>query len=155
MPRQIHDKIEMSYLVKEYMRKDVPTIDSDASALQASKLMVEKTAGHLIVLHNAKPAGIITERDLVSKLLAREKDPSKTKTSQLMSTPLITVDPDASVEEAVRTMVRHKVRRLAVVRDGIIYGMFTARDLAKNFNDYEDRVTKDIIKHMATFSLPF
>ena len=155
MPRQIHDKIEMSYLVKEYMRKDVPTIDSDASALQASKLMVEKTVGHLIVLHNAKPAGIITERDLVSKLLAREKDPSKTKTSQLMSTPLITVDPDASVEEAVRTMVRHKVRRLAVVRGGIIYGMFTARDLAKNFNDYEDRVTKDIIKHMATFSLPF
>ncbi len=145
----------MSYQVKEYMRKDVPTIDSDASALEASKLMMEKTVGHLIVLHNAKPTGIITERDLVSKLLAREKDPSKTKTSQLMSTPLITVDPDASVEEAVRTMVRHKVRRLSVVRDSVIYGMFTARDLAKNFNDYEDRVTKDIIKHMAAFSLPF
>ena len=109
------------------MRKDVPTINSDASALQASKLMMEKTVGHLIVLHNAKPTDIITERDWVSKLLARERDPSKTKTLQLMSTPSITVDLNASVEEAVRTMVRHNARRLAVVRNGIIYGMFTAR----------------------------
>ena len=145
----------MSYLIKDYMIKEIATIDVENSAAEASKMMLDKVVGYLIVLENGQPAGIVTEKDLVLKVMAKEKEPSKVKASEIMSTPLITIDPDATVEDAVKTMVQHGIRRLPVVRDSIIYGMFTSRDLAKHFNEYEDRITKDIIRSMSMVSLPF
>ena len=145
----------MSYRIKDYMRKNIITVDAEASASTASKTMMENIVGYLIVLQNDQPAGIVTERDLVLKVMAKEREPLKVKVSEVMSTPLVTIDPDASVEDAVKTMVEHGIRRLPVVREGIIYGIFTARDLARHFNEYEDRVTKDIIRSMSMISLPF
>ena len=145
----------MSYRIKSYMRKNIVTVDAEASAAAASKTMKQNSVGHLIVLKNDRPAGIVTERDLVMKVMADERDPSKVKVSEFMSTSLITIDPDASVEDAVKIMVEKGIRRLPVVRDGILYGMFTARDLAQHFNEYEDRVTNDIIRSMSMLSLPY
>lgn len=145
----------MSYRVRDYMRKDFPTVDIEASAAEASKTMAEKGFGCLIVLRKSAPVGIVTERDLVMKVMAKGKDPSETRVSECMSAPLITVDIDASIEETVQTMAKNGIRRLPVVHGSIIYGMFTARDLAKHFNEYEDRVTKDIVKNMSIISLPF
>lgn len=134
----------MSYRIKDYMRRDIAKVDVESSAVDASKLMPEKSVGYLIALKNDQPVDIVTERDL-----------SKTKVSEFMSAPLITIDVDASLEDAVKTMLEHGIRRLPVVRGSIIYGMFTARDLAKHFNEYEDRVTRDIIRGIAFISLPF
>jgi CBS domain-containing protein len=143
----------MSYLIKDYMRKDIVTIDVGASAAEASKIMTDKNVGYTVVLEKGQPAGIITERDLVRKVMAKGKDPSKVEVGELMSTPLISIDPDATVEEAVKTMAKNGIRKLPVVRSKIMYGIFTTRDLAKNFNKYEDRVTRDIIRNC--YSLPF
>jgi len=148
-------EIEMSYHVKDYMRKDIVTLDTGASAFEASKKMAEKDVGYIIVLERGQPVGIVTERDLVMKIMAKEKDPLKTKIYECMSTPLITIDVDATVEEAVKTMATYGIRRLPVVHENIIYGVFTARDLAKHFSEYEDKVAKDIIWRMAVFSFPF
>lgn len=145
----------MSYRVKDYMMKDIVTADTSASAAEASRIMMEKDVSYLIVLEKGQPVGIVTALDLVLKVMAKEKEPSKVKISEIMSVPLITIDPDATIEEAVNTMVKYGMRRLAVVRNNIIYGMFTARDLAKHFNEFEDKLTKDIIRGMAGFSLPF
>lgn len=68
---------------------------------------------------------------------------------------LITIDPDASVSEAVRVMAKHGIRKLPVSRSNVLYGIFTARDVAKHFNEYEDRLTTDILKGMFTLSKPF
>lgn len=73
----------------------------------------------------------------------------------LMSQPLVTVDPDATVEEAMKIMAKHGIRKLPVVRDTILYRIFTARDLAKHFHEYEDRVAREKIRGMSLFSLPF
>jgi CBS domain-containing protein len=143
----------MSFKIRDYMRKDIVTADDGVSALEASKLMAEKGIGYLIVLKKAQPVGIVTERDIVHKVIAKEKAPSKVKVSECMSSPLITIDPDASIEDAVNTMVKNGVRRLPVVKGTIIYGIFTSRDLAKHFNEYEDSLTRDIIKGCA--GLPF
>jgi CBS domain-containing protein len=134
----------MSYLVKDYMRKDVVTVDSGASALEASKIMTGKNSGYVIILEKSKPVGIVTEKDLVAKVLAKEKNPLNTKVSEVMSVPLITVNLDATIEDAVRTMAKHRIRRLPIARNSIIYGIFTTRDLARNFSKYEDRITKDL-----------
>ncbi|MCS7096936.1 MAG: CBS domain-containing protein [Candidatus Methanomethylicia archaeon] len=145
----------MSYLVKNYMRKDVYTIDSESTALEASKNMLEKNSGYLIVLEKNKPVGVVTERDLVFKVMALGKDPSKIKVKEIMSQPIVTIDPDATLDEAVDLMVKYDLRRIPVVRGGIIYGIFTTRDLAKHFKEYEEKILRDIIRIISRFSVPF
>jgi CBS domain-containing protein len=145
----------MSYPVKSYMSRDIATVGVNDSAVATSKLMMEKGVDYLIVLEKGQPTGIVTDQNLVLKIMAKERDPSQVKVSEIMSQPLITIDPDATVEEAVETMVQHGIRRLPVVREDIIYGMFTTRDLAKHFNDYERQVSEDIIRSMSMFTLPF
>ena len=145
----------MSYSVKQYMRTDLPIVDVKNSAVEASKIMVEKEIGCAIVLDKNKPVGIVTEKDLVVKVMAKDKEPSKVMVSEIMTKPVITIEPDASIEDAVKIMAENGIRRLPVVHKGIIYGLFTARELAKNFNDYADKVTRDIIKTMSIVSLPF
>jgi CBS domain-containing protein len=141
----------MSYLIKDYMQKDIATVNIGTSTVEASKLMMKKAVGYLIVMDKGQPVGIVTERDLVWKVMAEEREPLKVCVSEFMSAPLITVDPDATIEDAVRTMAKHKIRKLPVVRNNIIYGIFTTRDLTKHFNKYEDRVTRDIITAQATY----
>ena len=135
----------MSLRVKDCMSKDIVTVDGALSVFAASKIMLEKNVDYLIVLEKAQPAGIVTERDLVLKVMAKGENPSKMKISECMSTPIVTTDPDAAIEEAVKTMAEHGIRRLPVVRDTIIYGVFTSQDLARNFNKYEGKLAREII----------
>lgn len=144
----------MSYLVKDYMSKDLATVDVGASTLVVSKLMAEKGISYIIVLEKGQPTGIVTEWDLVMKVMAKERDPSTVKVSEVMSTPLITVDLGASVEDAVKTMAKYRIRRLPVVRQNVMYGIFTSRDLTKHFSKYEDRVTRDLVSAQALYGTP-
>jgi len=142
----------MPYLVKDFMEKEIVTVEAATSVTEASKIMKAKNTGYLIVFEKREPAGIVTDRDLVLKVIANDKDPSKVAVREIMSTPIITIDPDVTVEEAIRTMTEHEIRRLPVGKAGILYGMFTGRDLAKHLNEYEEKVANDIIKHMSLFS---
>jgi CBS domain-containing protein len=135
-------------IVKNYMRKDISTISTEASATEASKTMSTDKVGYIIVLDKGRPVGIVTERDLVRKIMAEEKSPKETKISECMSSPLISIDPDKSIEEAVETMKKHGFRRLPVVKNNIIYGIFTARDLVDHFEEFEDKLTRDIVRFM-------
>lgn len=143
----------MSYKVKDYMTKDVVTINAEDSAFEASKTMTADKRGYLVVLKKGQPFGIITEKDLVRKVMAKGADPSKVKISEVTSAPLITVDPDASIEDAVKIMAENGIRRLPVMRTGILYGMFGGRELAIHFNEYEDKLTRDMMRGMAMFSM--
>lgn len=142
----------MSYKVKDYMSKTTATIDADAFVFDASKLMSTDRRGYLIVLRQDQPTGIVTERDLVRKVMAQGLDLLKVKIADIMSTPLITVEPDASIEDAVKLMAARRIRRLPVMRQGILYGVFGARELAQNFNAYEDQISKDAIRSMMIFN---
>ncbi|OGD55879.1 hypothetical protein A3K78_05055 [Candidatus Bathyarchaeota archaeon RBG_13_52_12] len=93
--------------VKNYMRKDISTISTEASAVEASKTMSTDKVGYIIALEKGRPVGIVTERDLVLKVMAEDKNPKETTISECMSTPLVTIDPDKSIEEAVETMKKH------------------------------------------------
>lgn len=117
----------VSYLVKDYMKKDVDTIDFDSTVTKAAEIMAANKYfwGYIVVLEKGKPVGIITERDFVIRVVAKKIDPAKTKASEIMSTPLITVDPNTSVLEASRVMQDNKIRKLVVVRNGIMHGVIT------------------------------
>jgi len=133
-------------IVKNYMRKDISTIDSGSSATEASKIMSVNKVGYLIVLERGKPVGIVTERDLVLKVMAKESNPKEVKISGFMSSPLITIDPDSHIEEAVEIMKKHGFRRLPVVKNNIIYGIFTAKDLVEHYEELEYKLASEFVR---------
>jgi CBS domain-containing protein len=138
----------MSFKVKEYMNKTVETIDGEANCLDAAKQMAEKKVSYLIVLEKARPAGIITEKDLVAKVMAKKEPADKTHVKTAMSKPLITAKPDDALEEVVKLMGQKDIRRVPIVKDGILYGIFTTKDLAAHFNEIEDLIVRDLVKNL-------
>jgi CBS domain-containing protein len=141
--------------VKKYMTKEVTTIDYDATASEAAKIMAveQDYKGYVIVLQKGKPKGIVTERDLVNKVIVGGLDPAKTSVSEIMSTPLITVDPEDDLLKASQLMKEQNVRKLIVIRDEIIYGIITAKIISQNVQDYVDRSIRDIVRWTASLGI--
>jgi len=142
---------KMSYAVKDYMDKDFPTIEITASVVEAAKVVSANNKGYAIVLEKGAPKGIVTEWDLVSKVLAVERNPRGTSVSAVMSAPLVTVDPDEDLIKASELMQKREIKRLAVVKGGIIYGVITATDIAQRCGDYVNKSIRDIMR----WSIPF
>jgi len=101
--------------VKDFMAKGVLTIDKDKTIIEAAELMTQKGVGDIVVLDGEIPRGIVTERDFVRRVVAKRK-PLDTKISDIMTQPLITIGPDASLSVAARRMVNNRIRRLPVMK---------------------------------------
>lgn len=113
--------------VEEIMHK-VETISADASAKEAAELMARKQIGSLIVVRQGKVVGIVTERDFLEKVVA-EKKKAKLKVKDIMSKDVVTIKPDALLEDAAMLMAEYKIKRLPVVKDGKLVGIVTASDI--------------------------
>jgi len=112
--------------VKEMMRP-VVKIGAQQTVSEAAKLMKECDRGSLVIMEGNIAVGIITERDFITRVAA-EGLPYTTRVSQVMSSPLRTVDANTSLKEAARIMFEHKIRRLPVVEGGALAGMIAAQD---------------------------
>ena len=122
--------IRTRMLVKDVMSSPVFTIDEDATVNKAARLMDEHELGCVIVTSKeGKPVGIITERDLVKRVLAKNARASKLSAKGVMTSPLITVDPDETLSDAARRMSDLKVRRLGVMYKGNLVGIVSSKDI--------------------------
>lgn len=101
--------------VKDIMTKDVVSIDVNNSIFDAAELMSSNQLGCLVVMDGELPVGIVTERDMVRRVVAK-KLPLNVKISEIMSKSLITIDPDTSLKETARVMSTNKIRRLPVLK---------------------------------------
>ncbi len=119
--------------IKDLMTKNVITIDGQKTVFEAAELMSQKQVGDLIVMHGKMPRGIVTERDFVRRVVAR-RSPLDIKVSEIMSKPLITIDPDAPIQEAARKMVKNRIRRLPVLKAHKLVGMIVASDFARHLS---------------------
>ena len=128
------------------MDKTFMTIDVSRSVREAAKMMAEGEHAYIIVTDKGTPKGMVASRDIVAKVVAVNKDLDKTMVADVMSTPLVTVDPDEDLIKASEMMAKQNVRRLAVVKGGIIYGVITTRDIAQRCGDYVDKSVKDILR---------
>jgi CBS domain-containing protein len=137
------------------MTKKVNTIDSDVKVIEAAIAMSvdEKKEGYVICLVKGKPIGIVANIDIVNKVVAKKLDPSKTSVAEIMSTPLVTVDPDDDLLKASSLMRERNVSRLGVVRDDVIYGIITANIIAQRCGEYVDRSVRDIIRWSAPLGI--
>jgi CBS domain-containing protein len=101
--------------------------------------------GCLIVTKRGKPIGIVTERDMLTRVLVELRSPDKTKIAEIMSMPLIVADPQMDLEEAARLMFKMKVKKLLVVSNGKLVGLVTLTDITR----FQPRVIK-ILKKVQT-----
>ena len=116
--------------VKDVMISDLTTLDVSTSIRDAAKLMDEKDIGCIIVTKNQLPIGILTERDFVKRIAAKEKSLTASL-EEVMSSPLIEIDPNETVWEAAQIMKTNNIHKLPVKQDNQIIGIVTATDLVK------------------------
>ena len=117
--------------VKDVMVTDLVTIKADISVKKAVKVMNDFEIGCLIVVKNGEAIGIITERDILKRIVVEGRDPEKTLVGDIMSKPLIVTSPETSLEEAIEAMFKHKIKKLPVVEGGKLVGLVTFTDIAR------------------------
>jgi CBS domain-containing protein len=117
-------------LVKDIMTSPVITVDKRNSVDKVAQLMKKHKLGCIIVTGNdVKPLGIITESDLVTRVLAKNSKPSKLRAEDIMTSPLITIDPDKTLLEAARRMNKLNIRRIGVMYKGELSGIVSSKDI--------------------------
>lgn len=113
-------------------RRDLATVDENSTVLEASRVMVDKSRGSVLATRSGDPIGILTERDILKKVVAMSLDPRTTKIKEVMTSPPITIDQKEPLRDAIDLMVRKGLRRMLVTQDGKIVGIFTMRDIVKH-----------------------
>ncbi len=124
--------MEADLPVKEIMTREVCVEFKDESLLNASRKMIEYGVGSIVVIENGRPVGIVTEKDLIEKVISRNKLPSDVMLKDIMSYPLVTITPATSLREAARIMLKKGIRRLPVVDEmGNLVGIVTDNDILR------------------------
>ena len=139
----------MSLNVEDVMVDEVITIEADATVHEAVRIMNKHEIGCLIVILKEKPVGIITERDMLTRVLAKSLDPEKVKVSDIMSAPIVVGKPEMEIEDAVKLMFKTKIKKLPVVRSGKLIGLVTLTDLTR----FEPHMIR-ILKKLSVAELP-
>jgi len=122
----------MPISVKEVMSKPAVTINYKKTAKAAGELMRKNRKGFLVVVKRGKPVGVLSDSDLINKIVAKGKDSSKLAVDKLMSKPLITVPSYGDVMEAVKKMKKNNVHRLPVVDKNKVVGVLSLTDIARS-----------------------
>ncbi|MBS3052502.1 MAG: CBS domain-containing protein [Candidatus Aenigmarchaeota archaeon] len=119
----------MNMQVKDVMKTQVVIARPDANIREAAKIMTDLDIGCLVVLDKDKIVGILSETDVLKKIVAQGADPEKTKVEDIMTKDVVTIDMDKNIEDVAEMMVEKKLKRLPVVNDGKLVGIITATDL--------------------------
>jgi CBS domain-containing protein len=127
----------MSLQVKDVMVKDIITVEAEETAKKAAELMDKHNIGCLIVINFGNPIGIVTERDMLKKVVLERRDPGRVKVGNIMSAPLITSHPQADIRDAVRLMNERRIKKLPVIEDGKLIGLVSLTDVMRSLAYFE------------------
>jgi CBS domain-containing protein len=126
----------MVKIVRELMTSNPCSIDSDKSVAYAAKMMRDEDVGLAPIVDGNRLVGTVTDRDITTRVVAEGKDPESTKVTEIASTDLVTIDPQQDLDEALRLMAKHQVRRLPVVEEnGRLVGVVAQADVARSTDD--------------------
>jgi len=117
--------------IEDIMIHKVITIDPNATVQEAARLMNRHEIGCLIVVQRGNVVGIMTERDLLKKVVEQSRSPEKTKVHEIMSRRLVVGTPQMEIPDAVRLMLQKKIKKLPVVIEGRLIGLITLTDIAR------------------------
>jgi CBS domain-containing protein len=118
-------------LVRDIMAKNVKTVKTDDSVLTAVQKMNKFNIGSVIVVSSGRPVGILTEKNILSRVVEPRMDAATVWVKDIMSVPLISIEPTAAIEEAVRMMAEKRVNRLPVMQGNRLVGLISSTDIVK------------------------
>jgi len=118
-------------IVKEAMKTNIAKVEPTITILEAAILMKKRRIGNVIVVEKKRPIGILTESDILKKVVAEGKHAEDVLVKDVMSTPIIVIDPYVTLDEAVKTMGKCNVRRLPVIENNELIGIITQKDISR------------------------
>src|SRR3989440_7152977 len=139
----------MGQNIRKVMTSNPSTIEPDKNVVEAARIMKQEDAGVVPVTENGRLTGMVTDRDIAIRVVAEGKDPKSTTVREVASSDLVTIDPQQDLDEAVRLMAQHQVRRLPVVeQDGRLVGVVAQADVAQEADAAEtgrmvERISED------------
>jgi CBS domain-containing protein len=137
----------MGKRIQEVMTSDPRSVSPDAPVADASRIMRDEDTGIVPIVEDGKLIGTITDRDIVVRLIAESRDASSAIVRDIASTDLVTVDPLQDLDEALRLMAQHQVRRLPVVEeDGRLVGILSQADVAR---EAQDKQTGELVEEIS------
>jgi len=137
----------MALVAKDILEKEFLSMPAETNLFKAAQLMKTSRHGFVVVANKeGKPAGIVTEWDIISKVVAQGKDPRNVKLEEVMTRELITIDPDVGIDELSQFMATKGIRRVLVVSDGTVLGVITARTVLARLKDYVDLISTQIAR---------
>jgi CBS domain-containing protein len=113
------------------MVKKVITIDEKASVKEAANIMNQFEIGSVIITRKGKPIGIVTERDLLKRIVSEDRNAKRTMVKEIMSSPLVVISPDTDLEEAACLMFEKKIKKLPVTERNCLVGLVSLTDIAR------------------------
>jgi len=113
------------------MATEVAITDENISAKKAAELMAQEGLSAIIVTVEGKAEGIVTERDILKRIVAEDRNARKTKVKEIMSSPLVTIKPSTSLEEAARLMFEKKIKNLPVIHENRLIGLINLNDICR------------------------
>jgi CBS domain-containing protein len=126
----------MAKSVRDLMSSNPCSIDAGKSVAYAAKMMRDENVGLAPIVEGDRLIGTVTDRDITIRVVADGKDPDSTKVEEIASTDLVTVDPQQDLDEALRLMAQHQVRRLPVVEQGgRLVGIVAQADVARQADE--------------------
>ena len=137
----------MAESIRDLMTKKPRSVASGSSVMDAARLMRDEDAGLIPVVEGEKLVGAVTDRDIAIRVVAEDKSPESITVGEIASRKLVTIDPQQGLDEALRLMARHQVRRLPVVEeDGKLVGIVAQADIARNASDAQ---TGDLVEDIS------
>jgi CBS domain-containing protein len=132
--------------IRDLMTSNPATCESSTTVVEAAKHMAQKDVGPIPVVDGDRLVGIVTDRDIVLRVVAEGRDPSSTKVGDIASKQLETVSPDEDLDSALRKMASAQVRRLPVVENERLVGIVAQADIARQG---EDRKTGEVVEQVS------
>lgn len=126
---------EMAKTMREAMTASVSSVSPSQSLADAAEVMKRTDVGSVPVVDEGRLVGIVTDRDIVTRAVAEQRNPQVVRVEEIASHELVTVEPEQDLDEALALMARHKVRRLPVLEEGRLVGMLAQADLALEAKD--------------------
>ena len=137
----------MAESIRDLMTTNPRSLESGSTVMEAARLMRDEDAGLIPVVEGEKLVGTVTDRDIAIRVVADGKSPESITVGEIASRELVTIDPQQDLDEALRLMARHQIRRLPVVEeDGRLVGIVAQADIARNASDAK---TGDLVEDIS------
>jgi CBS domain-containing protein len=136
----------MGTSIKEVMTRDVRACEPNATVAEAAKVMAQEDVGPVPIVEDGRLVGIVTDRDIVVRVVAEGRDPNATTVSEIASTELVTVSPDDDLDEGLKLLAERQIRRLPVVEGDRLVGIVAQADIARLG---KDKKTGEVVEEIS------